>query len=135
MKELKFGTLNAKGIKKLQHNDGSQSLDLTNILYDIRKHDLDAIAIQESHLGDYEYLKQETGYTCYFVNSAENRYHGTGIIIKDKFNPTFKRISPRVCTASFKLNNNHSLFISGYAPHETLSNKFPEERENFYNDL
>ena len=27
------------------------------------------------------------------------------------------------------------IFISGYSPHESLSNQFPEQRDNFYNDL
>ena len=135
MRELKFGTLNARGIKKICHNDGSLSLYLPNILSDINKHNLDATAIQESWFGEHEYLQKEDGYTCFFVNEDQNRYHGTGIIIKDIYKPTFKRISPRVCTATFKFNNRHFLFISAYAPHETLSNKNPEERELFYHDL
>ena len=89
MKELKFGTLNARGIKKICHNDGSLSLYLPNILSDINKHNLDAIAIQESWFGEHEYLQKEDGYTCFFVNEDQNRYHGTGIIIKDIYKPTF----------------------------------------------
>ena len=135
MREIRFGTLNARGIKKISHNDGSLSLKLSNIINDTNQNKLDAIAVQESHFGEYEYLQQEDGYICYFVNESQNRYHGTGIIIKDIYKPTFKRISPRVCTATFKYNNRHFLFISAYAPHETLSNKNPELRVQFYEDL
>ena len=54
-------------------------------------------------------------------------------MIKSKYNPTFKRISARVCTATFKVDNDkHFLFISGYAPHNQLPN---EEKECFYIDL
>ena len=135
MRQLNFGTLNVNGLTKIQHNDGSQSLNLSNILSDINKNKIDAIGIQESHLGEVEYLQKEPGYLCYFVNDAKNRHHGTGIVIRENYNPTFKRISARVCTATFTHDKKHFLFISGYAPHETLANKFPEQRELFYNDL
>ena len=81
MRELRFGTLNARGIKKISHNDGSLSLKLSNIINDTNQNKLDAIAVQESHFGEYEYLQQEDGYISYFVNESQNRYHGTGIMI------------------------------------------------------
>ena len=57
-------------------------------------------------------------------------------MIKELFKPIFRKISTRVCTASFKVDNDkHFLFISGYAPHESLSNESPELRDNFYDDL
>ena len=136
MKTLHFGTLNAQGIQKTEHNDGSLSLDLSHIIKDIKTNAIDVLAIQESHLQVEEYIQKEPGYTAYFVNDAGNRHHGTGIIVKDQFKPIFKRISARVCTASFNVDNNkHLLFVSGYAPHESLSNEKPELRETYYNDL
>ena len=135
MKYLNFGTLNLRGLKKIQHNDGSLSLNLDNFLSDVCKHNLDAIGIQESHFGEEEFLQKEPGYLCYFVNEDKNRFHGSGIVIKDTYNPTFRRISGRVCTATFKHDNKHFLFVSGYAPHEALGNQNPDEREKFYNDL
>ena len=135
MKLLKFGTLNTRGIKKERHNDGSLSLNLINILSDINKNNIDALGIQESHLGEHEYLQKEQGYVCYFVNEKDSRHHGSGIIVRDIYNPIFKRISPRICTASFKIANNQYLFVSGYAPHETLSINCPDLRETFYDDL
>ena len=131
-----FATLNVRGLKKIVHNDDSLSVDMTSLLQDLNKHDIDVLAVQESHLPEYEYMQKEPGYQSYFVNDKGNIHHGTGILIKSHFNPSFKRISGRVCTASFKVNNNkHYLFISGYAPHESLSNQFPDMRKAFYNDL
>ena len=93
-------------------------------------------AIQETHLPEFEYIQKENGYIAYCVNESENFHHGAGIVIKEQFNPTFRRISGRVCTASFKIDNEkHILFISGYAPHESLCNKDPDKRKEFYKDL
>ena len=118
----KFGTLNVNGLKKIQHNDHSRSLELTSLMEDIKTHGIDVLAVQESHLGEDEYLQNEPGYKAFFVNDAGNRHHGAGIVIRDIFKPIFKRISARVCTASFKVaNDKHFIFISGYAPHESLS--------------
>ena len=136
MKPLNFGTLNAKGIKSITHNDGSLSLDLDRIIQDINKNNIDVLAIQETHLGEKVHQQKENGYLGFFTNDEGNRYHGAGILIKKELNPTFSRISARVCTARFKLNNNRNiLFISGYAPHEKLSNDHPDQREAFYEDL
>ena len=135
MKLLNFGSLNTRGIKTVEHNDGSRSLFLSNILSDIRKNNIDVIGIQESHLGEHEYKQNEKDYVCFFVNDENNAHHGAGIIIRSIYNPTFRRISPRVCTASFSIDNKLYLFVSGYAPHETRANKNVDERIDFYNDL
>ena len=52
---------------------------------DTNQNTLDAIVVQESHFGEYEYLQKEHGYICYFVNESLNRYHGTCIIIRDTY--------------------------------------------------
>ena len=102
----------------------------------MKKQDIDAISIQETHFSQAEHLQKVDGYVGYFVNEENNRYHGAGILVKDCYNPTFSKISSRVCTATFKVNNkNEILYICGYAPHETMSNKNPEVRDTFYADL
>ena len=136
MKTLIFGTLNVNGLKKIRHNDSPPTLDLRAVLTDIEKQQMDVLAIQETHLGEVEYLQKEKGFLGYFCNSENNKHHGTGILIRENLDPVFKRISPRVCTASFTTNKNtHILFICGYAPHESLSEKYPEMRDTFYDDL
>ena len=79
--------------------------------------------------------KKKKGFLGFFCNSENNRHHGTGIVIRENLDPTFTRVSPRVCSASFTNKNTHFLFVSGYAPHESLSNKCPEIRNLFYEDL
>lgn len=133
MKDFKFAT---QGIKEKEHNDFSRSLILDDILGDITKNNIDAIAIQETWLGEEEYEQTEKRFWMFLCEWGQNKHHGTGIIIKESLKATFKRVSSRVCAASFRINNNqHHLFISGYAPHEKLSNDYPEQRETFYNDL
>ena len=137
MTQLNFGSFNVRGIKKKEHNDRSRSLILDNILSDIKKQNIDAIGIQESHFGQAEYLQKECGYECFFVNSEGNNYHGAGIIVKSIYNPSFNKVSDRVCTANFSIDNKHFLLVSGYAPHEELANSCDEEiiRKTFYNEL
>ena len=137
MRLLNFATFNIRGLRKIFNNEGSPTgTDLTNIITDLKKHNIDAAAIQETHYKEAEILQKEPGYTCYFVNEENNRHHGTGILVKDSLNPIFSKISGRVCTARFQLTpQKEVLFICGYAPHETLSNQLPEERETFYTHL
>ena len=131
-----FATFNVHGFEKIEHNNGSHSLNLSPLLADLKTRNIDVMAIQEFHLQEAKYKQNEPGYTCYFVNDAGNIHHGTGIVIKEQFRPTFTKISARVCAATFKVDNNkHFLFISGYAPHEKLSYESPETRNKFYNDL
>ena len=137
MKLLNFATLNVRGLKKIYDKEGSPTgSELSNIITDCEKHNIDAIGLQETHFGALEHLQKEKGYTAFFSNEANNRHHGVCILVKDIYNPTFTRISPRVSAARFRINSDKDiLFICGYAPHETLANKSPEERTLFYNDL
>ena len=141
MKTFNFATLNVRGLKKIPNNDGppnkdSNSLDLHNITTDLQKHDIDAIALQETHFKASEHLQNVKGYIGYFSNDEDNRYHGIGILVKDIYHPTFTKISARVSAASFKISDKKDiLFICGYAPHESLSNNKPEERDLFYNHI
>ena len=132
---LNFGTLNTRGLKKLKHNDGSLSLNLSNVVSDIKKNKIDVLAIQETHLGEEVYQQNEQDFVSFFVNEKDNPHHGAGIVTRTIYNPTFTKISSRVCTANLKINNKQYLFVSGYAPHETLANSNLDERKNFYNDL
>ena len=81
MKLLNFGSLNVRGLKKITHEDNSCSLELTDVLKDVNKLKLDALGIQETHFGEPEYLQKEQGFYSFFINSANNRFHGTGILV------------------------------------------------------
>ena len=135
-----FATLNVRGLKKLSNNDGSpgedNGLDLSNVIADLQKHEVDAAAIQETHFGDTEFLQKEKGYSCFFANEEKNSSHGTGIIVKESYNPIFTKISGRVCAATFSINDKKDyLFICGYAPHEALAKKDKTLRDTFYAHL
>ena len=133
---LNFGSLNARGIKKIIHNDGSLSLNLDAIIEDMNNNKIDVLGIQESWFGEFEYLQREKGYISFFSNTTNNRFHGTGIIVRSHYDPIFNKIGPRVSTAyRLNLGDKNVLFISAYAPHETLAAEYPDQRKTFYNDL
>ena len=141
MKTFNFAALNVRGLKKIPNNDGppnkdSNSLDLHNITTDLQTYKIDAIALQETHFPSSEHLQNVKGYTGFFSNDENNRYHGIGILVKDCYNPIFTKISGRVSAASFKINDKKDIiFICGYATHEALSNSKPEERNLFYSHI
>ena len=107
---LNFGTFNLRGIIKITHNDDSQSLNLSTVTDDLHRYNIYVLAVQETHFKEEEYSQNEKGYTGYFVNEAGSTKHGACILIKEHFRPTFKRISARVCTATFKLDNRRTFY-------------------------
>lgn len=135
MIDLNFGTLNARGLRKIIHNDGSLSLDLKNVISDVNKKKVAALGKQETWLGLNEYQQKESGYICFCVKEDENPRQ---VLLLEKpinLSLVFRRISARVISASFKYDDKHFLFISGYAPHEALANTNNDLRNYFYNDL
>ena len=103
---MNFATFNTyHGLQRIVHKDDSLSLDLETLMKDVNKHEIDALAIQETHFPEFEYEQKEKDYKVFCVNEVGNIHHGAGIVIKSKYNPTFKRISTRVCTATFKLDD------------------------------
>ena len=61
-------------------------------------------------LGLKEYKQKEAGYVFFCVNDDGNPRHGAGIVIRETYKPIFRRISARVCSASFKHDNKHFLY-------------------------
>ena len=126
--DLKFGTLNVRGLKNSE----------SNLADDIKKYDLDILAIQETHDPEVEDLREIMGcrdHTLYLANENKSKHHGVGIIAKKHLNATFQRMSSRVCTAQFDIKNRSVHFISAYTPHKQLANSEPEKRTQFYEDL
>ena len=126
MKDVKFGTLNVRGLRN----------NVDSVIEDFEKYDLDILAIQETHLPEYEDLQNYNGISVNLVKDKGDTNHGTGIIVRKGLNPTFRRINGRICTAEINIKDEKKLlFVSAYAPHEQQSNKTPQLREDFYKHL
>ena len=70
------------------------------------------------------------------MNQNQNTYSDTGIAIESDFLPHFKRITDRISTKSFQLNDKHEAHvIVAYPPTHARSQKEPHIREDFYNKL
>ena len=69
---------------------------------------------------------------CHIDN---NKHHGVGLPIHKELNPSFTRISDRICVAKVVTKDRCILAISAYAPTLKMSEKYPELREEFYDQL
>ena len=124
---LKIGTLNVRGCNNTQK--------VETIIQDCKKYNLDIVGITETHTPRNEELTYVKDYTVYTVNKDNNKHHGVGIAAKTALNPTFKKLSNRICKATIKLHNRRLHLISIYAPTNSYCEKHPEEREEIYNIL
>ena len=141
MKTFNFASLNVNGLQIIPNNDGppnkdKSNLDLTDLTADLHKHNIAAIAVQETHFKAKQHLQNVKGYKGFFSNDENDRFHGIGILVRDIFDTSFVKISGRVSAARFQINDKREiLFICGYAPHEPLSIKTPKLRKDFYEDI
>ena len=135
-KTLNVGTLNVQGCR----DEFKQSINLEDAL----NYDLHIIGLTETHVIDegtktFIVKKNNTNRACeLFVSGIKdhNTYTGTAIVIQSDFRPRFKRITDRISTASFQLNNKHEAHvIVTNAPTHARSKKEPQIREDFYNEL
>ena len=126
-KALNVGTLNVQGCR----DEFKQSI----ILEDALNYDLQVIGLTETHVIDegtktFIVKKNNTNRTYeLFVSGIKehNTYTGTGIAIQSDFRPCFKRITDRISTASFQLNNKYEAHvIVTNAPTHARSQKEPQ---------
>ena len=117
----RIATLNVRGI------NSELKKDITAL--DAYTYNTPIMVLTETHIPEEEHIeeitinteKEKAEYVLYSVNEQESSYHGTGFIIKKDLQPTFKKISNRVATATIKMRHNKMTVISAYAP--TLEKK------------
>ena len=124
---LNIGTLNVRGC-----ND---QLKKSTLIEDCVKYQLDVLAITETHTTGSEELDRNRKYTIYTVNEENNHHHGVGFVIKTSLNPTFKKISNRICKATIKQDDRKIHFIATYAHTLQTAERNPEKREEMYEIL
>ena len=67
---------------------------------------------------------------------GNNTFSGAGIAIESSLRPRFKRVTDRIVTASFQLDQTHQAnVIVAYAPTLARSEKEPQICEDFYSEL
>ena len=126
----RVGTLNSRGIKQPE-----KQADLAN---DMHTYKLDICAIQETHITetDMHTITSQQGKTYYlYTGKSEDRHHGVGFMIDSKLNAAFNPVSSRICYLKIKKGSKNYTVISAYAPTLPKSEKTPEIREKFYEEL
>ena len=122
---LNIGTLNVRGL-----NAGDNR---RNIFEDLIKYDLDILSITETHIKEEEYLEDfKNKYTLFSTNKVNDSHHGVGFLIKTELDPTFSKITERICFADMKTRNQTIRVVSVYAPTLKSCEDNPEIRLEFY---
>ena len=137
IKRFNIGTLNTRGISK--------DFDRKVLAKDALQYDLQACGVQETHLKHQNNLGFEDisasisnrtrKYKFFYTGEDDNKYHGVGLLVNSELNPTFKRVSNRICYAQIQLKNRNLYIVSAYAPTLSVSEKHPHLREQFYDEL
>lgn len=137
MQTTNIGTLNVRGI----NNDFAKK----QLADDMQKYHLDILAIQEHHMKgtsteNIRTTDGKNGYTLFTTGAQDNKYHGVGFVIGNKFSASFETVSDRICKATVNLRDQKRklIVIATYA--ETLQQSENNEaartaRENFYETL
>ncbi len=135
--KLNIGCLNVRGCK--------ESHQQTTLIEDINNYNLHIIATPETHIND-DSLKtfkitskqnEQREYSFFNVGKSDtnSRTHGIGLIIDQQLKPEFKKISDRICMATIKLSQRKLTVFAVYAPTLEVSEKTPEKRQEFYDQL
>ena len=137
--KFNVGTLNIRGCK--------DPYDRSILAKDVLRYDLQILGVQETHLKHqnnqgFENIvalldlpKRSRTYNFFYCGSDKNTHHGVGLLINSALNPTFNRISDRICSAKIQLKSRCLYVICGYAPTLTKSEENPKLRDDFYAEL
>ena len=135
--KIKVGSLNVRGLK--------QNVKENQLADNMRRYDLDILAIQETHLTGtgVKEIKTSDGrqaYDLFYTGSDTQSHHGIGIICDTSLDKKFERVSDRICKVTIKMcvkdNKTRDVtFMSTYAPTLSNSEKNPEIREHYYDML
>ena len=128
IRSLNIATLNTRGCRE----ESQRNL----LINDVIKYDLQILAVSETHIGEtglQEYTRGSQKFSFFYCGKGS--HHGVGLIVDQSLNPNFTQISDRICKAEIKLSHRKIVIISAYAPTLSVSEKNPETREEFYQQL
>ena len=133
---LIVGSLNVRGIDKDYEKD--------TLIRDAMSYKMDVVILAETHISDEETqldmkIKDENNriheYTLYSTNKGTVKTHGAGLLIRKELQPKITRISDRICKAEIQLKDHKVMVIAIYAHTLQKSEKYPTEREDFYETI
>lgn len=130
IRSLNIACLNVRGCKEEKQRE--------IIIEDCFENNIQILAVSETHIGDTgleEHTKGARKYSLFYSGKAKDSHHGVGLIIDQELKPTFQAINERLCQAEIQLAERKLFVIASYAPTLSQSNKDPEIREEFYNQL
>ena len=132
----KYATLNCRGL--------NNELKRRQLATDMDDYKIDYCCLQETHIGNLEidqhhnsiiYSFSGNAYKLLLSSSNTNKFAGVGFLVKANLNFIFEPINNRLCILRFKTNNLKYTLISAYAPTLINSEKNPELKYDFYNQL
>ena len=132
---MRIATFNVRGL--------IQNHKKTSLADDLQKYKITLACIQETQLNHDGVINIKTSdnsktYTLYYLSSPDS-HHGCGIMIDSNTECDFTKINDRACSLTTYVSMTRSkkpiILICAYAPTLDVSEKNPEIRENFYNDL
>ena len=132
---MRIATFNVRGLM--------QNHKKVSLADDLQKYKITVACIQETHINNDGAINIKTSdnsstYTLYHVSSPDS-HHGCGIIIDRNTECAFTKINDRACSLTIHVPTTRTkkplIIICAYAPTLDASEKNPEIRENFYNDL
>ena len=132
-KQINIGTLNCRSLQSKQKK--------IEVAEDFIKFNLFALTTQETRLikGKSAERIEISGKRLihYHSGNEENTKNGVGIIVEEHLKATFVPINDRICMLKIKQEHfdQNIILIAVYAPTNPVSNKNPEQREHFYEEL
>ena len=129
----KIGSFNCQGILT---SESKRQL----LADDFERYGLKVLALQETHYKGYglELIKSSNNkvYNLFYSGNTNKSERGVGILISPSRKVTFTPVNDRICYITTKIESKQTLhIISVYAPTLEQSEKNPEIRECFYDDL
>ena len=106
------------------------------------KYKMDAMMIQETHLKGTGVTKVKAHsseiYVLYHTGTLKDSNHSVGIMVKENIELDFEVVSENICIGRAKLDGKtkrEHVIICAYSPTLPVSEKHPEIRIEFYDNL
>lgn len=124
-RQTKIGTWNVQGI----FEEGA----VKNLVSEIRKYNIDILAIQETHLTGSGITK--VGDYIMFTSGNQQRRYGVGFLVRESLKGSIKEFNPvseRLCYIRIKGKCKNLTIINIHAPTEV---KTDDEKDKFYEEM
>ena len=80
-------------------------------------------------------VKVDKDHAFFFCGSEDSKHHEVGMLVNRALKPQYTTNTIRICQIKCDVKEKPLICICTYAPRETSSNKDPEERNNYNEEL